>query len=226
MIKASDLYFSYSGAAPFVISDMSLEISDGEYVSVVGGNGSGKTTLLRLILGFLKPTRGEVASAAKRRAYVPQKSDYTSSGFPITVYEMLRSYGKLIKVRDKRAIDDALEAVGLFAYKNALVDRLSGGQAQKALLARALMGDPELLILDEPSTGIDSDSQKEIYRILKHLNRDHGITVISVEHNLEAAIANSTLIYHLHGGHGHICTPEQYVQEFMGDQPPSYLRGQ
>ncbi len=77
------------------------------------------------------------------------------------------------------------------------------------------MGNPQLLILDEPSTGVDPDSQKEIYGLIKKLNTEEGITIVSVEHNLEAAVSNSTLIYHLSGGHGHFCTPRQYADEYL-----------
>ncbi len=92
---------------------------------------------------------------------------------------------------------------------------LSGGQSQKILIARALMGNPDLLILDEPSTGVDIKSQKEIYGFLKKINQENGITIVSVEHNLDAAISNSTLIYHMTEGNGHLCTPRQYADEFL-----------
>jgi len=100
-------------------------------------------------------------------------------------------------------------------FTDSLMGTLSGGQYQKILLARALMGDPDLLLLDEPSTGIDLNSQAEIYRILKKLNKENGITIVSVEHNLDAAISNSTLLYHLRDGRGHLCTPQQYADEFL-----------
>lgn len=92
---------------------------------------------------------------------------------------------------------------------------LSGGQSQKILIARSLIGDPDLLILDEPSTGVDINSQREIYSFLKKINKERGITVVSVEHNLDAAISNSSLIYHLIDGHGHLCTPQKYADEFL-----------
>ena len=100
-------------------------------------------------------------------------------------------------------------------FKDALMGTLSGGQSQKIFIARALMGEPELLLLDEPSTGIDSKSQEEIYSFLKKMNMEKNITIVSVEHNLSAAISNSTLIYHLDKGKGHLCTPKQYAEEFL-----------
>lgn len=215
MIKAENLFLSYRGLPPYVLDGINLEIRDGEYVSVVGENGSGKSTLMRLILKFIKPTSGSIVSQAKRIGYVPQKNDFSNSNFPITVYEALNSYGKLLGVKGKGMIAESLEQVGLSGFTGALMGNLSGGQSQKILIARALMGNPDLLILDEPSTGVDRNSQKEIYGFLTKINKENGITIVSVEHNLDAAIANSTAIYHLTGGQGHLCTPRQYAGEFL-----------
>ena len=186
MLEANKLSFSYTGAPPYVLEGLHMRIRDGEYVSVVGDNGSGKSTLIRL-----------------------------ASGFPITVREMLFSYGKLLKLKNRRAALEALGQVGMEAYASELAGNLSGGQYQKVLIARALMGEPELLILDEPSTGIDRESQRDIYAFLKRLNLERGITIVSVEHNLDAAVKNSTSIYHLANGRGHLCTPEQYAREYL-----------
>ncbi len=215
MIKAENLFFSYTGSPPYVLNGIDLEIRAGEYVSVVGDNGSGKSTLMRLFLKFIKPTKGSITSQAIRIGYVPQKNDFSNSNFPITVYEVLNSYRRLLKLKDKNILEEKLEQVGMSDYKGTLMGNLSGGQSQKILIARALMGNPDLLILDEPSTGVDVKSQTEIYGFLKKINRENGITIISVEHNLDAAISNSTLIYHLVGGQGHLCTPLQYADEFL-----------
>jgi ABC-type Mn/Zn transport systems, ATPase component len=215
MIKAEKLYFTYTGSPPYVLGGVDFEINSGEYVSVVGDNGSGKTTLMRLLLKFLKPTKGSVTIDSKRMGYVPQRSDFTNQGFPITVYESLDSYRRLLKIKSRTEIKSSLAAVGMTGFENQLMGSLSGGQSQKVLIARALIGNPDLIILDEPSTGVDPGSQREIYGFLKKLNREKGVTIISVEHNLEAAVSNSTLIYHLSGGRGHICTPQQYADEFL-----------
>jgi zinc transport system ATP-binding protein len=147
--------------------------------------------------------------------YVPQKKDAQAAGFPITVQEALVSYGKLLKLKGKKAVFESLSQVGMEPYASELIGNLSGGQYQKVLIARALMGEPDLLILDEPSTGIDIDSQRDIYAFLKKLNTERNITVVSVEHNLDAAIRNSTSIFHLSHGRGHLCSPEQYAQEYL-----------
>ena len=215
MIRAKDLCFSYTGAPPYVLDKIDLEIHRGEYVSVVGENGCGKSTLMRLILNFLKPTAGMITSGAKRIGYVPQKNDFSNAGFPITVYEMLDSYRRLLKLKEKGIPSKSLSRVGMSAFSNSLMGNLSGGQTQKILIARALIGEPDLLILDEPSTGVDLGSQKEIYGFLREINRKNQITIVSVEHNLEAAVQNSTRIYHLVHGKGHLCSPKQYADEYL-----------
>lgn len=215
MIKAEKLTFSYTNTQPFLFENLDLVIQDGEYVSVMGENGSGKSTLIRLMLRLLKPTKGRIQCDTRRIGYVPQKGDVQNAQFPITVYEMLNAYRKLLHLHDKNTVMESLARVHMEDFRNSLAGTLSGGQYQKILIARALMGNPALLILDEPSTGVDIGSQKEIYSFLNGLNRQNGITIVSVEHNLEAAVANSTLIYHLSEGKGHLCSPEKYVHEFL-----------
>lgn len=215
MLKIENLNFSYTGAPPFVLDGLGLEIEDGEYVSILGDNGSGKSTLIRLILGLLSPVSGTIVNTAQRIGYVAQKSENFNSQFPITVREMLGCVRRVLGLRDRDAAHQSLCRVHMEQFEGALVGTLSGGQLQKVFIARALLGDPRLLILDEPSTGIDVKSQYEIYALIKRLNRENGITVISVEHNLEAAINNSTLIYHISEGHAHVCSPEHYADEFL-----------
>jgi zinc transport system ATP-binding protein len=215
MIEIENLFFSYTGMKDYILDGINLKIRDGEYVSVLGENGSGKSTLIRLLLKFIKPTVGRIHLNAQLIGYVPQKNDFLNSGFPITVFEMLNSYRRLLRIKSSTVVFQNLELVGMTSFKNALIGTLSGGQTQKILIARALLGNPDLLILDEPSTGVDAGSQKEIYGFLKKANQENGITIVSVEHNLDAAITNSTLIYHLLGGHGHLCTPQKYVAEYI-----------
>lgn len=215
MLKINNLCFSYTGNQPYILNDINLTIDDGEYISIVGENGCGKTTLMRLILNFLQPTKGTIQIDTKRIGYVPQKNDFSNRDFPITVYESLNAYRHLLKIKDKNVIKDVLTKVSMTDFTHALVGTLSGGQFQRVSIARALMGEANLLILDEPSTGVDIPSQKEIYTLLKKLNRQNGVTIISVEHNLDAAIENSTVIFHLKNGKGHLCTPEHYSQEVL-----------
>lgn len=218
MIQIEGLYFSYKSPPPYLLDNINLTVNDGDYVSVLGGNGSGKSTLIKLILGFLTPAGGVITNTFGRPGYVPQKSEASNSGFPITVYEMLNSYRKVLHIKDRNAVNRCLERFDMSGFRNALVGTLSGGQFQKVFIGRALMGNPRLLILDEPSTGIDPDSQREVYRLLKKLNREDGITIISVEHNLAAAMDNSSVIYHMAKGSAHRCTPDEYAREFLNER--------
>ena len=215
MINIEHLWFSYTGTLPYILDDINLEIEDGEYISVIGDNGCGKTTLMRILLGFLKPTRGSISIDTKYIGYVPQRNDFTNTTFPITVYEVMHSYLRLLKLKNKDIIMELLKLVGMENFKNSLMGNLSGGQTQKILIARALLGNPKLLILDEPSTGVDIDSQKDIYGLLKSMSMNQKITILAVEHNLEAVFSNSTKIFHLQNGHGHLCSPDKYTAEYL-----------
>jgi len=217
MIQANNLWYSYTDSEPYILRGVTLAIPRGEYVSVVGDNGSGKSTLMKLTLGLLKPSRGSINCEAAAIGYVPQRRDAGMSAFPLTLGEMLRSYTRLRGISGKKVSEEAdrvLETVGLSHKRHGLVGELSGGQAQKLFIARAIIGSPDLLVLDEPSTGIDRASAEEIYALLKNLNAT-GVTIVSVEHNLTAALGNSTHIYHISHGHGHKCTPEHYAEEYM-----------
>lgn len=212
MLSVQNLSFRYDAYSKYILEDISFEVEKGEYVSVVGENGSGKSTLVRLLLGLLKPTTGEVQQRASSIGYVPQKK-INLTHFPLTVFELLDSYRRVLKLKDRNTVYNMLEEVGLLGFEKKLAGELSGGQLQKLYIARALINKPELLILDEPSTGIDVKGQREIYTILKRLNQDSKITIVSVDHNLDAAVANSTVIFHIANGKGHFCNPKKYAVE-------------
>lgn len=213
MLSVKGVSFAYGFASNKVLDNVSLDVRGGEYVSLVGENGCGKSTLVRLILKLLKPDAGKIEIAScKAVGYVPQRKSNLLQ-FPITVYEMLDSYRRVLKVSDASVVSARLSEVGLIGCEKKLAGDLSGGQLQKLYIARSLIGSPDLLILDEPSTGIDVKGQKEIYSILKRLNKETGITILSVDHNLDAAVANSTMLFHLKDGKGHFCNPAKYASE-------------
>lgn len=214
MVFIQNVSFKYGSGKRILFENLCLTVKKGAYISIVGENGTGKSTLIKLILGLLTPDTGTIRCRAHSIGYVPQKKA-AITGFPITVYETLNSYRILRKQRDKGIVDRCLSDVRLLDYKYALAGTLSGGQLQKMYIARALIGEPDLLILDEPSTGIDMQSQQEIYTFIKKLNTEQGLTVISVEHNLDAAVLNSTDIFHLANGCGHLCNPQKYAAEFL-----------
>ena len=200
MIKINDMSFRYEKNSPVVLSHVNLDISDGVYLSVIGENGSCKTTLIKLILGLLSPNSGSININTKNIGYVPQRVDSFNSQFPISVYEILKVHGKALKLDIKSSIDYVLNKVNMTEFKDNLIGNLSGGQRQRVFIARALMGNPDLIILDEPSTGVDYKNQLEIYSLLSSLNKNEKTTIISIEHNLETALKYSTHILKIDEG--------------------------
>lgn len=211
MIDINNLDFYYSINEPCVLKNVSMHVDNGSYVSILGDNGSGKSTLIKLILGLIKPSTGSIEIQTDKIGYVPQRVEGFNSQFPITVFELLDCHRKIKHIKDKEAILNSLREVSMESFKGSLIGNLSGGQMQKIFIARALMGNPELLILDEPSTGIDIESQREIYKLIKSLNDNNNITVLSVEHNLQAALANSTHIFAVKRNSGRMYDIKDYV---------------
>lgn len=211
MIKIKDMSFSYVKGSD-LLKDINLNIPTGVYLSILGENGSCKSTLIKLILGLLKPDCGSIELSAKKISYVPQRLDNFNGEFPITVREVLNSHSKAIKIKDSNAISNVLEKVNMSDFKNNLIGNLSGGQQQRIFIARALLGNPDLIILDEPSTGVDEKSQNEIYPLLQDLNINHGKTIISVEHNTKTALKYSTHILKLDNGHMKLYTKDEFVK--------------
>ena len=216
MIIIENLFFKYTGQTPYTLSGVNLLVPKDSYISIVGNNGWGKSPLLKLILGFLSPTTGTIQIKTNKIGYVPQRQEFNSA-FPITVQEVIYSYGKLLHMKNIN-VCEILSITQMQDFKNQLVGDLSGGQYQRMLIARALMGTPDLLVLDEPSTGVDISSQKEIYKILRELNKNKKLTILSVEHNLYAATESSSMIYHLSDGKGHLCTPQNYLKEYIAKE--------
>lgn len=189
--------FAYQDA--LVLKDISVAVKPGEFIGVIGPNGGGKTTLLKLIMGFLKPTSGKITlfsepanNAIQQISYVPQSLRFDKQ-FPISVIELVMGgrlshlpwYGIFSK-KDKEIALHALERVGLIDFQHRSFGNLSGGQAQRALIARALASEPKLLLLDEPTASVDANAETDIYKILKELQ--NKITIMMVTHNLRAAI--------------------------------------
>ena len=214
MIKIKNLYFSYTNKPPYILNDINLHIEKGVYLSVIGENGSCKTTLIKLILGLLKPNQGSIELSTNSIGYVPQRLDSFNSQFPITVKEVLKTHKNTLNLDKTIDISSVLEAVNMQSFNNKLLGMLSGGQQQRVLIARALIGNPDLLILDEPSTGVDFMNQQEIYGILKKLNKENKKTIISIEHNIDIALKNSTHILKVENGTIKLFTVNEY-REFL-----------
>ena len=199
VLEADGLAFAY-GLEP-VLDGVSLSVAPGEFVALVGPNGSGKSTLLRCLLGLLQPASGRVRlfGAAPgelaqrwRLGYVPQRAGLARD-LPATVEEVV-SAGRLARsgwrrrfgAEDRREIEHAMSAVALLDHRHRRVSELSGGQQQRAFIAKALAGQPELLVLDEPVAGIDAESQHRFRDSLTHLVAEHAAAVLLVSHELGA----------------------------------------
>lgn len=181
-----------------VLHDISLAISPGEIVTILGPNGSGKSTLLRALLGILPLAAGTVTRASGLRlGYVPQKLMIDRS-MPITVRRFL-SLPHRVTDDQARA---ALARVGLDGVETRQMAGLSGGQFQRVLLARALLGDPGLLVLDEPTQGLDQPGEAAFYRLIEEVRRETGVAVLMVSHDLHVVMAASDRVICLNG---HIC---------------------
>ncbi len=206
IIEVKDVSFSYDDHK--VLHDINLCVHRGDYLGVVGPNGGGKSTLIKLILGLLKPSSGEILIFGepvnklrdKRRiGYVAQKVTNFDPVFPITAGEVVG----LGKNADPENIKWALEIVEMQKYANRLIGELSGGQQQRIFIARALAQKPEIIFLDEPTTGIDASSQKEFLDFIEKLNKKLDITLILISHDInivteqasEIAYVNKTLTY-------------------------------
>ena len=183
MLSIEHLYFSYQGQPPYVLNDLNLHIHSGDYISIVGDNGCGKSTLLRLILGFLTPVKGSIKRNTNNIRYVSQKNDFSHAGFPITVKEILDSYRKLLKIKDKQEVNRVLELTHMTEFKDRLISKLSGGQAQRVSIARALIGRPELILADEPTGNLDAENGLAIAELLHRLTKERGTAVIMATHN-------------------------------------------
>jgi zinc transport system ATP-binding protein len=197
VIEAENLSFAY-GRDP-VLEEVSLRARAGEFVALVGPNGSGKSTFLRLLLGLLQPLSGRVRVFGQdprdlrepwRVGYVPQRPALARD-LPATVHEVVATgrlaragWWKRLRTPDRDAVRHAMESVALLELSDRRISELSIGQQQRAFIARALAGEPDLLVLDEPVAGIDAESQRRFRESLSHLIGEHGTTVLLVSHEL------------------------------------------
>ena len=200
IIEVNDLSYSINGNT--VIEDISFQVHPGEYLGLIGPNGGGKTTLLKLMLGLLKPDRGTVKICGhnvRKKAdksvvgYVPQRATQTDFNFPATVEEIVTSgrtprlgWFRRLGGADHAAIDKAMEMADVTHLKKRLIQNLSGGERQRVFIARALASEPRILFLDEPTSGVDVASQDRFYKFLSSLNKELGLTIVFVSHDIDA----------------------------------------
>lgn len=218
---------SYAYENKTVLDHINFEVPKGAFMGVVGPNGGGKTTLIKLILGLLKPDKGSInifnengekLQDRNKIGFVSQKANAFNKGFPATVYEVVSSgltatigYFKFFNKTHKDKILHAIDQVGMLDYAYENIGNLSGGQQQRIFIARALVSDPELIILDEPTVGIDYENVKRFYELLHQLHQKQNKTLLLVTHDTgtmteyatDIVCLNKTL--HFHG------KPEEYT---------------
>lgn len=213
VIEIKDLHFSYNGRQ--VLKNINLRLERGCFTALIGPNGGGKTTLLKIMLGLLKPDLGSVTvlektpkQVSRQLGYVPQEIGINRD-FPISVLDVvlmgrIRSSGGWSRhsAQDKAAAREVLERLDMWEFRKRRIGELSGGQRQRVFIARALVSDPEILFLDEPTANVDSSHQNDFYRLLRELNS--RVSIVIVNHDLmvissqvkSVACVNRTLHYH------------------------------
>jgi zinc transport system ATP-binding protein len=212
LLSARGLALGYNGKP--VLSDIDFDIREGEIVTVIGPNGAGKSTLVRVLLGLVKPEGGSVRRRRDARiGYVPQRLEIDAA-IPMTVERFL-SLGEGVS---KSAIADSLKEVGASHTFGRQVSKLSGGELQRVVLARALLREPNLLVLDEPVRGVDYAGEAELYNLFARLRDTRGLGVLLVSHDLHVVMASSDRVVCLNQ---HVCcsgVPETVAQH------PEYVR--
>jgi zinc transport system ATP-binding protein len=198
IVELKDVSVKYPDGV-VALDGINIDINPKDLIALIGPNGAGKSTLLKIILGLLKPTSGSVklfgspdlTKNLKYVGYVPQSAQARDPNLPFSVYETVM-LGRIpiaglfhgIKENDKLKVNETLKMFGIYELKNRKIGQLSGGQSQRVFLAKAMVAEPKLLLLDEPTSGVDTTSKKEFYNILERLNKERGISVVLSSHDI------------------------------------------
>ena len=218
LVQLEGVAFGYERAT--VLSGVDLTIGSSDLIGVLGPNGSGKTTLFRGLLGLIEPLQGRIRRSVKRIGYVPQRETLDRI-YPVSAEEVVEmgAYGRLRGWRtlpraDRRRAHDCIERVGLAEDRKRPFGELSGGQRQRILLARALMSEPELLLLDEPTSGVDRVAAEQILELLRELNGE-GLSVLLVSHELTLVRRLVEHVVWVAGGTVSAIDPEAWAEDEM-----------
>jgi zinc transport system ATP-binding protein len=234
VVSTDGLTFQYNSTE--ILTDITFRLQAGDYLGIVGPNGSGKSTLIKVILGLLQPSRGMISLFGRNLAdfmdwrrvgYLPQKINSFNPHFPATVREIVslgllstKSYPRRITKSDDKAISGALELLDILDIKNELIGELSGGQQQRALIARALVSNPELLILDEPTTALDPEAREKFFGTLQDLNEKKNVTLIIITHDIGTIGKYASRLLYLdkrlifYGGFDDFCVSSEMASYF------------
>ena len=212
LISAKDLHLK--AGRHDLVEGVSIQVSEGEIVSIIGPNGAGKTSLLKLLLGLIKPERGSIERRPGLRiGYLPQKASIDTV-LPLSVERMMT----LTEAFSRKEVEKALAETGVASLIDEPVQTLSGGEFQRMMLARALLRNPELLVLDEPAQGVDHLGEAELYGLIGRLREERGCGVLMVSHDLHVVMAATDRVLCLNR---HLCCegePEEVTRH------PEYLR--
>ena len=223
ILTCSDLCLGYDGRE--IVHNLNFSVGAGDYLCIVGENGSGKSTLMKTLLGLIPPMGGSIETGDGLRqseiGYLPQQT-VVQKDFPASVREIVmsgfqgkRGFRPFYSAADKKTAAENMRRIGIDGMANRCYRELSGGQQQRVLLARALCATSKLLLLDEPVAGLDPKVTAELYRIIEDLNASHGITVIMISHDIDAAIRYATHILHI-GKHIFFGTKDEYIKSEIG----------
>lgn len=224
ILSCRDVTVAYD--SKIAVDHVSFEVNEGEYVCIVGENGSGKSTLLKSILGLVPLKCGSVSFGPevhrKRLGYLPQQTNIQKD-FPASVYEVVlsgclnrRGLKPFYNKADKEQAVQHMERLGIGDFKKRSFSALSGGQQQRVLLARALCATDKLLLLDEPVTGLDPLVTEELYQLIEQLNRDLGVTIIMVSHDISSATQYADKILHISQSLLFYGDTESYINTELG----------
>jgi zinc transport system ATP-binding protein len=198
IVELRDVSVRYANGV-LALDRITLDVNDRDLIGLIGPNGAGKSTLISVVLGLIKPTSGSVklfgdevlAKNLKYVGYVPQKAQAQDPNFPFTVFEtvMLGRAARTGLLRrlgapDRQKVVETLKLFGIYELKDRKIGQLSGGQSQRVFVAKAIVAEPKLLLLDEPTTGVDVASKAEFYDILERLNGEKGITIVLSSHDI------------------------------------------
>ena len=203
-----------------MLSGVSFSLDQGDYLCIVGENGTGKSTLIKGLLRLNKPTSGKIVTGDGLKpdqiGYLPQQTkiqrDFPASVNEVVISGCLNDMGRRLfySRENKKTAEESMGALGISTLKNKCYRELSGGQQQRVLLARALCATKKMLLLDEPTTGLDPLAAREFYELIYRLNKERGITVIMVSHDVKAPIEYATHVLHLDGGQKFFGTVREY----------------
>lgn len=232
VIEVNDLYFGYSDK--LILENLNFSVNKGDFVGIIGPNGSGKSTLIKLLLKILISDRGEIKILGEdiqrfnkwdKLGYVSQKANSFNTSFPATVEEVVGAnlFSKIglfkhLNKHHKEQINKALEIVDMQNYKHRLIGNLSGGQQQRVFIARVLVSKPEIMFLDEPTVGVDAKSEEAVYCLLAKLNKELGITVIMISHDIGAVTVHANKLACMGNRNLYIHNPKaKLTEKFISD---------